>query len=197
MLPALKYDYAALEPYIDAKTVEIHYSLHHKAYLDKLNVALESHPEIIDQPVLSLLRNLQSLPSDIQTAVKNNGGGYYNHSLYWNTMTANASKSEELEKMIISAWSSTEAFKAEFIDKATTLFGSGWVWLVEAPGGSLKIIQTPNQDVPDGKHIMAIDIWEHAYYLKYQNRRADYIAAWWNIIDWKEAYKNFTGENQY
>jgi len=183
-LPKLKYDFNALEPYIDAQTVEIHYTKHHQLYLDKLNLNLDKHPELADRELITLLRDLPSVPEDIRLAVKNFGGGFYNHNLYWDTMIKGGTRSTIIESEILKQWGSLEIFKQEFTEKATTLFGSGWIWLTKNLENKLLITQVPNQDIPEGKHLLAIDVWEHAYYLKYQNRRADYIEAWWNIIDW-------------
>jgi Fe-Mn family superoxide dismutase len=189
VLPELKYQYADLEPYIDAKTVEIHYSKHHQTYTDRLNTALEAYPEFQDKPILDLLRNLNSLPEAIRGAVRNNGGGFYNHNLYWETMTPGGSQSDKVKEIVVAQWGSWEKFKEEFVLKATTTFGSGWTWLIKDATGKLAIVQTPNQDIPEGKHLVAIDVWEHAYYLKYQNKRADYIEAWWAIVDWQQVEK--------
>jgi Fe-Mn family superoxide dismutase len=190
ILPTLKYKYADLEPYIDAQTVELHYSKHHQTYTDKLNAALEAYPDLQEKTIEKLLSDLGSIPEAIRTAVKNHGGGFYNHNLYWNTMTPGGAKSEKVEEIIAAQWGSMEKFKEEMLTKATTLFGSGWVWLVQDESGKFALIQLPNQDVPAGNRLLAIDVWEHAYYLKYQNRRAEYIEAWWNLIDWKEVEKN-------
>ena len=190
ILPTLKYGFKDLEPYIDALTVEIHYSKHHQTYLDKLTAALDKYPEIPDKSILDILRNLNEIPEDIRTAVKNMGGCYYNHNLYWATMTPGGAKSPEFEAEIMNNFGSWNDFKTEFVIKATTLFGSGWVWLTKNNVGKLEIIQMPNQDIPEGKHLVAINVWEHAYYLKYQNKRPEYIEAWWNLVDWVEVYKN-------
>jgi Fe-Mn family superoxide dismutase len=190
ILPTLKYQFADLEPYIDAKTVEIHYSKHHQTYTDKLNAALEAYPELQEKPIEELLRNLTAVPEAIRTAVRNHGGGYYNHNLYWKTMTPDGAQSESFTKLIAEQWGSWDKFKEEFVQKATTQFGSGWTWLVQDQSGKFAIIQMPNQDIPEGKHLVAIDVWEHAYYLKYQNKRADYIEAWWQIVDWKAVEEN-------
>ena len=195
MLPELPYSYDSLEPFIDAETVELHYSKHHQTYLDKLNAALEKYPNLPDRPILELIRNSTDIPDDIQTVVKNMGGGYFNHNLYWSTLTPKGTRSVEFEGAILNNWGSWSDFKADFTNKAATFFGSGWVWLVKNNVGKFSIVQLPNQDVPEGKLLVAIDVWEHAYYLKYQNRRAEYIEAWWSLVDWKEVYNNYMMEN--
>lgn len=188
ILPQLPYAYDALEPFIDAQTMEIHHTKHHQAYVDKLNAALEKHPELMDKPIENLLKNLSSIPEDIRTAVQNNGGGHYNHAFFWNIMAPNATKaSGKLLEDIIARWGNVDKFKEEFSAAALNRFGSGWAWLVLNKNKELLITSTVNQDCPltEGlTPIACIDIWEHAYYLKYQNRRADYIKAWLdNIAD--------------
>lgn len=190
-LPVLKYKYADLEPFIDSKTVEVHYSKHHQTYLDKLNAALALHPELPDKSILDLLQNLDQIPEDIRLAVKNMGGGYYNHNLYFSTLTPAGAKSPDFESLILQNWASWDDFKTEFMNKSTALFGSGWVWLKKNNVNKLQILSLPNQEVPDGTPVLAIDLWEHAYYLKYQNRRAEYIESWWNIVDWNQVYNNY------
>jgi superoxide dismutase, Fe-Mn family len=190
-LPELSYGFDTLEPVIDAKTVEIHYTKHHQNYVNNLNTALEKHPELFDLTVDKLLSDLESVPEDIRTAVKNNAGGHYNHSFYWTSMkplgkTPTPEKlTGELEKY--------EAVKEEFINSATKLFGSGWTWLVINPStGKIEVTTTPNQDSPISQKktpILTLDLWEHAYYLKYQNRRAEYIANWWTVVNWEEVEK--------
>ena len=189
-LPELNYSFNSLEPFIDAKTVEIHYTKHHQNYLNKLVEALDKHLELGEVSLEDMLRDLNSVPEDIRIAVKNNGGGHFNHSFYWSTMNPNSKRtpSEELLNKI----GDFEKFKKDFTDKALSLFGSGWVWLVLDEGGDLEIIQTSNQDCPlsiGKKPLLTTDLWEHAYYIKYQNRRAEYIEAWWNLVDW-EAVEN-------
>ena len=184
-LPELNYSFNSLEPFIDAKTVEIHYTKHHQNYLNKLVEALDKHLELGEVSLEDMLRDLNSVPEDIRIAVKNNGGGHFNHSFYWSIMNSNSKKipSEELLNKI----GDFEKFKKDFTDKALGLFGSGWVWLVLNEIGDLEIIQTSNQDCPlsmGKKPLLTIDLWEHAYYLKYQNRRSEYIEAWWNLINW-------------
>lgn len=188
-LPALPYASNALEPNIDARTMEIHHDKHHKAYTDNLNKALDGHSDLQGKSVEWLLQNLDSLPEGIRTAVRNNGGGYLNHNLFWQIMGPNAEgrPAGELAAAIDSAFGSFEDFKSKFKTAATGRFGSGWAWLVVEPGGGLSITSTPNQDTPvmEGKHpILGLDVWEHAYYLNYQNRRPDYVDAWWNVINW-------------
>ena len=178
----LPYSYDALEPFIDAKTMEIHFTKHHQAYIDKLNAALEKYPELMEKPLEELLSNLNAIPEDIRTTVRNNGGGHYNHSFFWKIMAANAAKaSGKLLEDINSKWGSAEKFKEEFSAAALNRFGSGWAWLVIDQNSALAITSTANQDSPimEGqKPVLGIDVWEHAYYLNYQNRRADYIKAW-------------------
>ncbi|MBI4232101.1 superoxide dismutase [Candidatus Peregrinibacteria bacterium] len=178
----LPYAYDALEPYIDAQTMELHYSKHHAGYVAKLNEALEKHPELMDKPLTDLLSNLDAVPEDIRTAVRNNGGGHYNHTLFWEIMAPNAAKASGILLQDIEAkWGTMEAFKTEFTTAALTRFGSGWAWLSLDSSGQLIIHSTANQDTPlaEGmRPIIGLDVWEHAYYLKYQNRRPDYISAW-------------------
>ncbi|MDP2703910.1 MAG: superoxide dismutase [bacterium] len=188
-LPQLPYSYDALLPYIDARTMEIHHSKHHQAYVDKLNAALEKYPDLQEKPMEELLRNLNEIPEDIRVALRNNGGGHYNHSLFWNWMAPNASGAPtgELAKKIEEVFGSFEKFKEEFSGAAMNRFGSGWAWLARDGSGGLKVISTANQDNPISEGltpILGIDLWEHAYYLNYQNRRAEYIAAWWNVVNW-------------
>lgn len=187
-LPQLPYSYDALEPYIDAATMEVHYTKHHQNYLNKLNEALTLHPDLPDYSLEDLLQNLKELPEDIQTPVRNNAGGTYNHNLFWKTLSPydGSKPGESLLTSLNSKYGDLNQFKDEFGQKALSVFGSGWAWLV-LDKGDLNIITTQNQDSPIslGLHpILAIDVWEHAYYLKYQNRRADYINAWWNLVNW-------------
>ena len=195
-LPELGYAYDALEPHIDAKTMEIHHSKHHAAYTNNLNAALEKHPELQSREADDLIRNLLSIPEDVRTAVRNNGGGYINHTFFWELMTpggANA-PSGALAKEIDSAFGSFDALK-EAVNKAGAgRFGSGWAWLVVDGSGKLQVTSTANQDNPitDGqKPVIGVDVWEHAYYLKYQNKRPDYLTAWWNVVNWDVAARNF------
>ena len=187
-LPSLPYDFGALEPHIDAQTMQIHHGKHHQAYVNNLNAALEKHPELGSKLVEDLVKNLSAVPEDIRTAVRNNGGGHLNHSLFWKWMApgAGGAPSGALGDAISSAFGGFDAFKDAFGKAGVGRFGSGWAWLVDT-GGKLSIESTPNQDSPmmDGKKaILGLDVWEHAYYLKYQNRRPDYITAWWNVVDW-------------
>ncbi len=189
-LPPLPYDFAALEPHIDAQTMQIHHGKHHQAYINNLNAALEKHPDLQSKSVDDLIRNLSAVPEDIRGAVRNNGGGHSNHSAFWKMMAPNAggSPSGALAEAINAAFGSLDTFKEQFAKAGVGRFGSGWAWLIDT-GGKLSIESTPNQDSPimDGKKaILGLDVWEHAYYLKYQNRRPDYITAWWNVVNWAE-----------
>ncbi|NLV77604.1 MAG: superoxide dismutase [Tissierellia bacterium] len=189
-LPELKYPYNALEPHIDALTMEIHYSKHHKGYVDNLNKALEGYSEFQQMSIEEILKSIDELPEDIRTAVRNNGGGHYNHTLFWDIMSPEGGgKPEgELARKIDEDLGGFDKFKEEFKKAALGRFGSGWAWLI-FNDRKLEIVSTPNQDNPisDGKQpILGIDVWEHAYYLKYKNMRADYIDAWWNVVDWKK-----------
>jgi Fe-Mn family superoxide dismutase len=194
-LPNLPYGYDALEPHIDARTMEIHHSKHHAGYVAKLNGALEKHPDLQGKSVEELIADLDSVPKGIRTAVRNNGGGHANHSLFWTVMGPNGGGAPggNLGDALSSAFGDFDTFKQQFSDAAATRFGSGWAWLV-VDGGKLAVTSTPNQDTPlmDGTTpILGLDVWEHAYYLKYQNRRPDYVAAWWNVINWDEVAKRF------
>lgn len=189
-LPALPYDAGALEPHIDAQTMQIHHGKHHQAYVTNLNAALDKHPELHSKSIDDLMRGLSSVPEDIRTAVRNNGGGHWNHSLFWKLMAPNAGGAPAgvVAEGIKSSFGSFDKFKEQFAAAGVGRFGSGWAWLVSS-SGKLEIVSTPNQDNPlmDGKHaVLGVDVWEHAYYLKYQNRRADYLAAWWNVVNWAE-----------
>ncbi|HEY7874730.1 MAG TPA: superoxide dismutase [Actinomycetota bacterium] len=195
-LPDLPYDYAALEPHIDARTMEIHHTKHHQTYIDKLNAALEGHDDLSSQSVDDLLRNFSQVPGDIQGPVRNHGGGHSNHSLFWTILGPNAGgePSGELASAIDDAFGSFKELQEKFNATAVNRFGSGWAWLV-VDGGSLAIIDTLNQDSPliDGKTpILGLDVWEHAYYLKYQNRRPEYVEAFWNVVNWDEVGNRFT-----
>lgn len=196
-LPKLPYKYDALEPWIDAKTMEIHYLKHHQAYIDKLNAALEKYPELFDTNVEDLLKSLNNIPKDIRTAVQNHGGGHVNHSFFWLILRVgkenNAPQGKILEA-INEKFSSFEKFKEEFKNQAMNRFGSGWAWLVVNQNGDLEIISTTNQDSPliDGKiPVLGLDVWEHAYYLKYQNKRAEYIDAFFHVINWEKVNENY------
>ncbi len=195
-LPELTYAKDALEPHIDARTMEIHHGKHHATYVNNLNAALEKHPELADKPLEDLISDLSSVPEDIRTAVRNNGGGHYNHALFWQILAPNAGGTPggELAAAIEKDLGGFDAFKEAFAKAATTRFGSGWAWLSVKDDGTLCVCSTPNQDNPLmkgvhdclGQPILGLDVWEHAYYLNYQNRRPDYIAAWWNVVNWKK-----------
>jgi len=194
-LPDLKYDYNALEPYIDARTMEIHYTKHHAAYTNNLNKALEGSA-LEGKSIEEIMKTIGSAPA----AVRNNGGGFYNHNLFWSVMGPNGSgaPSGELLEAVNQAFGSFDDFKSQFSNAAATRFGSGWAWLVKTGEGKLVVTSTPNQDNPlmdiaevKGSPILGLDVWEHAYYLKYQNRRPEYIEAFWNVIDWNEVAKRF------
>ncbi|WP_117169212.1 superoxide dismutase [Paraliobacillus sediminis] len=192
-LPELPYAYDALEPHIDKETMNIHHTKHHNTYVTKLNAALEGHADLQDKSIDVLLSDLDNLPESIQTAVRNNGGGHSNHSLFWTLLSPNGGgePTGELATQIKDAFGSLEAFKEKFAAAATGRFGSGWAWLI-VKNGKLEITSTPNQDTPvmDGiSPILGLDVWEHAYYLKYQNKRPDYIAAFWNVVNWDEVSK--------
>jgi Fe-Mn family superoxide dismutase len=192
-LPALPYDFGALEPHIDTQTMQIHHGKHHQTYVTNLNNALDKHPDLHNKSLDDLVRGVSSVPEDIRTAVRNNGGGHWNHSLFWKLMAPNAggAPSGDVANGINAAFGSLDKFKEQFNAAATGRFGSGWAWLIDN-GGKLEVTSTPNQDNPlmDGKKaILGVDVWEHAYYLKYQNRRPDYLAAWWNVVNWGEVNK--------
>ncbi len=194
-LPPLPYPADALEPHIDKTTMEIHHGKHHNAYVTNLNKALESAPDLQSKTVEELLAgNLAAVPEAIKTAVRNNGGGHANHSLFWNSLSpkGGGAPKGEIESVITATFGGFDSFKEKFNAAATTRFGSGWAWLVKGGDGKFEILSTANQDSPlmDGKKpILGLDVWEHAYYLKYQNRRPEYIAAWWNLVNWDEANK--------
>jgi Fe-Mn family superoxide dismutase len=195
-LPALPYAYTALEPAIDAMTMEIHYTKHHATYLKNLNAAIEKHPELYNSKIEQILGDLNKVPEDIRTAVRNNGGGYYNHILYWSIMGPNAGGEPKgkLGAAINTAFGNFTAFKQEVEKAGLGRFGSGWAWLSRKADGSLLVHSTANQDSPlsDGLFpIIGVDVWEHAYYLKYQNRRADYLSNWWSVVNWGEAERRF------
>ena len=195
-LPQVGYAFDALEPHIDKMTMEIHHGKHHNAYVTNLNKALESAPALADKTVEELLAgNCAIVPENIRTAVRNNGGGYVNHASFWNWMKPGGSREPvgRVKAALAASFGSFDAFKEQFAKAAATRFGSGWAWLV-AEGGTLSITSTPNQDTPimEGKRpILGLDVWEHAYYLKYQNRRPDYVTAWWNVVNWDEVEKGF------
>lgn len=195
-LPKLPYGYDALEPTIDKETMTLHHDKHHAAYVTNLNAAIEKHPELGSKGAEDLLRDLNSVPEDIRAAVRNNGGGHVNHSMFWTIMGPNRGGEPKgaLADELRAAFGDFEAFKKLFVETGTKQFGSGWVWLVRAREGKLSVIGTPNQDNPMSSGlapIMGNDVWEHAYYLKYQNRRADYLNAWWNIVNWDAVTKRF------
>jgi len=195
-LPELPYSYDALEPYVDKETMAIHHTKHHAAYVNNLNGALEKYPELQEKTLNELLTSLDTLPKDLYWAVRNNAGGHYNHTMFWNSMSqSNGSEPQgELRKKIDEAFGSFDSFKEGFAKSALTRFGSGWAWLVKDKDGKLSVVSTANQDTPlsDGlSPLLGLDVWEHAYYLKYNNRRGDYIDAWWNVVDWQVVAKRF------
>ncbi|HVB38042.1 MAG TPA: superoxide dismutase [Vicinamibacterales bacterium] len=197
-LPPLPYAHDALEPHIDKMTMEIHHGKHHAGYVNNLNAALEKHPALQSKSVEELLRGLSSVPEDIRTAVRNNGGGHANHSMFWQIMGPNAggAPSGAIADAITGTFGGFDAFKEQFAKAGMGRFGSGWAWLVEQ-NGKLAIESTANQDSPlmDGKKVvMGVDVWEHAYYLKYQNRRGDYLSAWWNVVNWAEVNKRLAAK---
>lgn len=195
-LPPLPYPYEALEPHIDAATMRFHHDKHHETYVKNLNAALDKHPELKNTSVEQLLRDLNSVPEDIRTTVRNNGGGHVNHSMFWRIMKpkGGGEPTGAIAEAINQNFGSFAAFKKQFNQNGAARFGSGWVWLVRNQDGKLEVTTTPNQDSPltFGKYpIMGNDVWEHAYYLKYQNRRPDYLDAWWNVLNWDEINKRF------
>ncbi len=194
-LPVLPYAFDALEPHIDAKTMDIHYTKHHQAYVDKLNLALDKHPALHEKTVEELVADLEMIPEDIRSAVRNNGGGHLNHSMVWQMLAPATSEkpSGALLQAINKKFGSFDAFVTQFSDAAAGRFGSGWVWLI-IDAQDLAIMSTANQDNPitEGKTpILGLDVWEHAYYLKYQNKRPDYVKAFWNVVNWKEVEKRY------
>ncbi len=196
LLPELPYGYDALEPHIDARTMEIHHSKHHAGYVAKLNAALEPFDEYEGVSIESIMTELNKVPDEIRTAVRNNGGGHANHSLFWNVMgpDGGGEPGGSLAGSISNGFNSFAEFKDKFSKAAATRFGSGWAWLVVGAGGGLVVLSTPNQDTPLSEEvtpILGLDVWEHAYYLNYQNRRPDYIAAWWNVINWSQVEANY------
>ncbi len=195
-LPALPYATNALEPHIDTRTMEIHHGKHHNAYVTNLNKALEAHPDLQSKTIEQLLTSLDSLPEAIRGAVRNNGGGHYNHTMFWQIMAPGkgGEPTGDLAAAINAAFGSFAAFKEKFAAAGVGRFGSGWAWLIADKGGAVSITSSPNQDNPisEGKTaILGLDVWEHAYYLNYQNRRPDYIAAWWNVVNWDEVAKRY------
>lgn len=196
-LPPLPYSEDALEPHIDAKTMSIHHDKHHAGYTNNLNAALEKHSDLQNKSIEELLGDLNSVPEDVRTAVRNNGGGYANHSLFWRTLgpDAGGEPTGELANAINSAFGSFDAFKEKFSSAATGQFGSGWAWLYVDQGGNLGVTSTPNQDTPlmqGMTPILGVDVWEHAYYLNYQNRRPDYVKAFWNVVNWDAVAQEYS-----
>jgi len=192
-VPTLPYAYNALEPHIDETTMRIHHDKHHQAYVDKLNAALAGHPELEKKKVEELLADLTKVPETIRGAVRNHGGGHWNHTFFWEMLKKNDGKApaNEVGKAIVATFSSFDKFKEAFANAALGQFGSGWAWLVLA-GGKLEVVATPNQDCPLSAAkipLLGIDVWEHAYYIKYQNKRADYVAAFWNVVNWEQVNK--------
>ena len=195
-LPPLPYDYNALEPHIDQQTMQIHHDKHHQTYVTNLNNALADSPDLANLSVEDLIKNLDRVPEASRTAVRNNGGGHANHTMFWQIMAPNGGgqPSGALAEAINSSFGGFDAFKEQFAKAATTRFGSGWAWLVADGSGGLQITSTPNQDSPlmEGKTpLLGLDVWEHSYYLKYQNRRPEYITAWWNVVNWPEVAKRY------
>ena len=195
-LPPLPYDYSALEPHIDTQTMQIHHDKHHQAYVTNVNNALQGHDELASMSVDELLSHMNQVPENIRTAVRNNAGGHSNHSMFWNIMKPNGGgePTGDLASAIQQAFGSFDAFKTAFNDAGVKRFGSGWTWLVLDSSGKLQVISTANQDSPlmEGLHpVMGNDVWEHAYYLKYQNRRPEYLNAWWNVVNWDEVARRY------
>ncbi|HZR27335.1 MAG TPA: superoxide dismutase [Terriglobales bacterium] len=195
-VPPLPYDFGALEPHIDAQTMQTHHDKHHGAYVTNLNAALEKHPELASKSAEELIKNLNAVPEDIRTAVRNNGGGHVNHSMFWQIMApkAGGEPAGPLADAIKQAFGSFAEFQSKFNDAGLKRFGSGWAWLIRNAAGKLEITSTANQDNPmmEGSYpIMGNDVWEHAYYLKYKNVRGDYLKAWWNVVNWKEVQSRF------
>ena len=195
-LPELPYAYDALEPHIDARTMEIHHTKHHNTYVTNLNAALEGHDELAAKSVEDLIADMDAIPADIRTAVRNNGGGHANHSFFWEILSADGGgkPSGALAEAIDKKFGSFEAFQDEFAKAAAGRFGSGWAWLITDDNGNVEVMSTPNQDSPimEGKKpILGLDVWEHAYYLNYQNRRPDYINAFWNVVNWDKVQEHY------
>ncbi len=195
-LPPLPYPYNALEPHIDEETMRIHHDRHHQTYVTNVNNALQNHPNLANMPVEELVRNLNQVPEDIRTVVRNNGGGHANHTLFWEIMGPNGGgqPTGDLAQAIDQAFGGLDAFKQQLTQAAIGRFGSGWAWLSVEPGGGLRIESTANQDSPlmEGRTpILGVDVWEHAYYLKYQNRRPDYLNAWWNTVNWDAVNRRY------
>lgn len=195
-LPPLPYAYEALEPTIDTQTMQIHHDKHHQTYVTNLNAALKDTPELLEKSVEDLISNLDAVPEGARTAVRNNGGGHANHTLFWELMTPGGSKEPtgKLAEAITKTFGDLDSLKKQINDAGAKRFGSGWAWLVSDDSGALSVISTPNQDSPlmEGKTpLLGVDVWEHAYYLKYQNRRADYLAAWWNVVNWDKVAERY------
>lgn len=195
-VPPLPYPFDALEPHIDARTMEIHHDRHHAGYVKKLNAALEGRSDLQDKSVEDLLRDIDSVPQEIRTKVRQNGGGHANHSLFWTVMSpeGGGEPTGSLASAIDDAFGGFDSFQDEMKDAGSGRFGSGWAWLVVGSNGALEVVDTPNQDSPlmDGKTpILGVDVWEHAYYLKYQNKRGDYLDAWWNVVNWTEVQRRY------
>jgi Fe-Mn family superoxide dismutase len=200
-LPPLPYPYEALEPHIDTQTMQIHHDKHHQTYVTNLNNALKEQPDLQSKSVEQLLKDIETVPEGIRTAVRNNGGGHHNHTLFWEIMTPGGAKepSGELATAIQQAFGTVDDLKAKVNDAATKRFGSGWGWLVTDAAGKLEVISTANQDSPlmEGRTpILGVDVWEHAYYLKYQNKRPDYLGAWWNTVNWDKVAENYAKAKQ-
>jgi len=200
-LPDLPYDYNALEPHIDEQTMRIHHTKHHQAYVDKVNGAIKGHSELENKSIEDLLRDIERVPEEIRTTVRNNGGGHANHSLFWQIMSPDGGgePSGNLASEIDSVFGSFSTFRDEFKNTATGQFGSGWAWLGFDGNGKLHLHGTPNQDSPlmqNHRPILGLDVWEHAYYLKYQNKRPDYVDAWWNVVNWEEVGRRFDAERR-
>ena len=196
-LPSLPYAFDALEPHIDTQTMQIHHGKHHQTYVNNLNAAIEKAPELANKTLEELMRGIESVPESVRTAVRNNGGGHWNHSMFWEIMASGAGgePSGKLADAISKAFGGFDKFKEQWSAAGVGRFGSGWVWLLN-DGGKLSITSTPNQDNPlmEGKNpVLGLDVWEHAYYLRYQNRRPDYIAAWWNVVNWEGVSARFKG----
>ena len=194
-LPELPYAYDALEPHIDAETMKIHHTKHYQAYINNLNAALQGHTELLKKSLEELLTDLDAVPEDIRKTVRNNGGGHYNHSLFWKVMGGKGGEPEgKLAQALADAFGGFSAFKEQFSQAAVKQFGSGWAWLSVGKGGKLELETTPNQDSPlmtGKKPILGLDVWEHAYYLKYKNARPEYVAAWWSVVNWDQVAKNY------
>jgi Fe-Mn family superoxide dismutase len=196
-LPELKYSYESMEPHIDGRTMEIHHKNHHETYVKNLNAALEGHPALQGKPVEEMLMDLESIPESIRTAVRNNGGGHFNHTLFWSIMRPGKEDRPDgkLAEGIMESFHSFDEFKESFKKAALARFGSGWVWLLAKEDGKPWITSTPNQDSPlmegNTRILMGLDVWEHAYYLKYQSRRAEYVDAWWHLVDWEEVARRY------